>query len=291
MGRGVNFMATDKQKQANKKNAQLSTGPKTPEGKSKVAKNATRHGIFSKELIINTGDGREDIDEYMALLDGLLSDFKPQGTMENLLVEKIAVSYWRLRRVIRYETGDLMDRLDDFKQKWITNLSNPHTNYTGDSPPRTLSYFSYKDEIKDEAFHEQQVLVDALTSPEADLTSIDPVLEYVYDDRSGEEGASKEDKLNRARQLIKELSSRETNELRVELLEQELEYLDEMQLVRKMSDKFDQISRLRSLPNPNDLDKIIKYETSLERSIIQNLSTLHTRQKNRIKVIDVNKSE
>lgn len=74
-------MASEKQQQANKKNAQLSTGPKTPGGKSKVAKNPTKHGIFSKELLINTGDGKEDINDYEALLDGLLSDFLPQGMM------------------------------------------------------------------------------------------------------------------------------------------------------------------------------------------------------------------
>jgi len=51
-------MASEKQKQANKKNAKLSSGPKTPAGKSKVAKNAVQHGIFTKELVIGTKGGR-----------------------------------------------------------------------------------------------------------------------------------------------------------------------------------------------------------------------------------------
>ena len=105
-------MTTEKQHKANRENALVSTGPVTPEGKALVSQNAVKHGIFAKDLIITTGDGKEDAQEYRELLDGLILSLKPSGQMECLLVEKIAVDYWRLRRVLRFESGSIRKILD-----------------------------------------------------------------------------------------------------------------------------------------------------------------------------------
>ena len=105
-------MSTKKQIEANQRNALVSTGPLTAEGKALVSQNAVKHGIFAKDLIITTGDGKEDAQEYKELLDGLILSLNPSGQMECLLVEKIAVDYWRLRRVLRFETGSIRKQLD-----------------------------------------------------------------------------------------------------------------------------------------------------------------------------------
>lgn len=105
-------MTTEKQVEANKQNALVSTGPATSEGKAVVAQNAVKHGIFAKDLIITTGDGKEDEQEYRELLDGLIISLNPVGQMECLLVEKISVDYWRLRRVLRFESGSIRKVLD-----------------------------------------------------------------------------------------------------------------------------------------------------------------------------------
>jgi len=221
-----------------------------------------------------------------------MADLLPRGMMEHLLVEKIAVNYWRLRRLVRYETGELRDRLDDFENEVLENHLNPTLAYYTGEPPRTLEDLSYDSDISEEEFNKQVSLVGALTIPEADLTKINFALEHVLicnlDHTYAE--VSKED-LNKARKFITELPPEKKEDLRVKLLKQEWEYLGEMKQVRKMHAKFDQISRLRSLPNSIILDKIIKYETSLERSILQNLAALYTLQKKRIKVIDANKNE
>ncbi len=44
-------MTSDKQAQANRRNALKSTGPKTPEGKAAVRHNATKHGLLSQEVL------------------------------------------------------------------------------------------------------------------------------------------------------------------------------------------------------------------------------------------------
>lgn len=105
-------MTTDKQIEANKQNALVSTGPKSIEGKNLVSQNAIKHGIFAKDLIIADGDGQENKQEYRELLDGLIASLNPAGQMECLLVEKIAVDFWRLRRVLRFETGSIRKFLD-----------------------------------------------------------------------------------------------------------------------------------------------------------------------------------
>jgi len=45
-------MSSDKQVQANRRNALKSTGPRTPEGKAAVRQNALRHGLLSKETLL-----------------------------------------------------------------------------------------------------------------------------------------------------------------------------------------------------------------------------------------------
>ena len=105
-------MTTKKQIKANQNNALLSTGAATEEGKAIVSKNAVKHGIFTQDLIISNGKGKESEEEYIELLNNLYASLNPSGQVEHLLVEKIAVDFWRLRRVLRFETGSIREYLD-----------------------------------------------------------------------------------------------------------------------------------------------------------------------------------
>ena len=100
-------MTTQKQIEANGQNALLSRGAVTEEGKAIVSKNAIKHGIFTQDLIISHGEGKENREEYQELLNNLIQSLNPNDQMEHLLVEKIAVDYWRLRRVLRFENGTI----------------------------------------------------------------------------------------------------------------------------------------------------------------------------------------
>ncbi len=90
---------------ANRRNAKLSAGPKTEEGKSRSRRNAVTHGVLASALLITDGKGAEDHAEFEQLLSGLRRDREPQGTLENMLVEKIAVCWWRQKRALRCEAG------------------------------------------------------------------------------------------------------------------------------------------------------------------------------------------
>jgi hypothetical protein len=88
-------MATEKQIQANRGNAARSTGPRTPEGKAASRRNATKHGLTARQIVL-VG---EDQDAYEALLSGLFAQYNPQGPLQEQLVRQLAFCLWRLQRV------------------------------------------------------------------------------------------------------------------------------------------------------------------------------------------------
>ena len=88
---------------ANRKNAQLSTGPKTALGKAKSALNAVKHGIFTKECLKNISD--EEARDYETLRLGIFESLKPKDQMQAILCDKIAIDVWRLRKVLAFEQG------------------------------------------------------------------------------------------------------------------------------------------------------------------------------------------
>ena len=94
-------MTSDKKVEANRRNALKSTGPKTPEGKTAVRLNALRHGLLSQEILLPG----EDEQALRELSEHLRDELQPVGELENLLVDRIIASYWRLRRLGRVEAG------------------------------------------------------------------------------------------------------------------------------------------------------------------------------------------
>jgi hypothetical protein len=102
---GSQMRTSPKRIAANRANSLKSTGPKTPEGKAIVGQNAVTHGLFAREVVIPSGESKEDPDEFDALLRRLREDRQPEGELEDLLVQKIAATVWRQRRLYRYEVG------------------------------------------------------------------------------------------------------------------------------------------------------------------------------------------
>jgi len=87
-------MATDAQVTANQANSQLSTGPRTEQGKARSSQNHLTHGLCSKQFIIPPGQ-QPDFDALMAELRDAT---KPLGAMEFDLFTQPAHASWKLRR-------------------------------------------------------------------------------------------------------------------------------------------------------------------------------------------------
>src|SRR3712207_2198404 len=79
-------------------------GPKTEEGKEIVRWNAARHGIRSHAPVV---PGIEKKEDWKAHAEGVLESLRPEGHLETVLAERVALLSWRLHRVTRYETESI----------------------------------------------------------------------------------------------------------------------------------------------------------------------------------------
>jgi hypothetical protein len=96
-------MSTAAQIEANRLNAQSSTGPVSPEGKAKSSLNALSHGFYSKHLLLPN----EDPAELESLRSSLIDSYKPEDGAELLLVEHIISSQWKLQRLNKLEAATI----------------------------------------------------------------------------------------------------------------------------------------------------------------------------------------
>jgi hypothetical protein len=104
-------MATAAQIDANRANAQFSTGPVTAEGKARVAQNALKHGLTARHLIVRE-DERED---FEALRDSLHDQIQPETALEAVAFEELLHAAWNLHRFRRLETEATKGTLEDLK--------------------------------------------------------------------------------------------------------------------------------------------------------------------------------
>jgi len=84
---------------ANRRNAQRSTGPRTPRGKARAARNALRHGLCSARAVI-PGESRA---EYVGFTARLRAELAPADEIERFLANQAVHAAWRMRRAQRYE--------------------------------------------------------------------------------------------------------------------------------------------------------------------------------------------
>jgi hypothetical protein len=109
---------TDKKLAANRRNAKLSTGPKTARGISFSKFNATRIGLSAQAVWNPTFDG-VDFSVYRDLAVDFMKKFKPQGPDEELCVSQMTRASWQLRRAALAERGAV--RVD---AAWSTPVEN-----------------------------------------------------------------------------------------------------------------------------------------------------------------------
>ncbi len=92
-------MATQAKILANRRNAQKSTGPRTPQGKSAVSQNAVKHGLSTRQAVISS----EDQAEFDLYRQQFLDELAPETPMESMLAERVVNLSWRLKRASRIQ--------------------------------------------------------------------------------------------------------------------------------------------------------------------------------------------
>jgi len=93
---------TPAQAAASRRNGARSRGPRTPAGKARAARNALRHGLRARRLVLIEG---EDIRAFEAFTASVQAELAPLGTLQAELAARVAVAAWRARRADRLEAA------------------------------------------------------------------------------------------------------------------------------------------------------------------------------------------
>ena len=101
-------MSSLKQIEANRRNAQKSTGPRTPEGKMVSRMNALKSGIHAESECIF----REDVDGLEALAAEYIARFDPATPEERFYVDTLIRNDWLRRRFARIDAEILEYEID-----------------------------------------------------------------------------------------------------------------------------------------------------------------------------------
>src|ERR1700684_4178743 len=110
-------MASQEQINANRINAQKSTGPRTPEGTARSRRNGLLHGLTAKTCMLDD----EDPDGLTDLVEEIREKFDPQDTDEDFLIDRMAKARLRYNRLMPIEAAIFNLRLSvDQAPKEIT---------------------------------------------------------------------------------------------------------------------------------------------------------------------------
>ena len=88
-----------KRAEANRKNAQHSTGPRTPEGKAASSQNNFRHGLAGNFAVLDW----EHLDRFVELASQLHDEHQPTTMTEYLLVERMVQHQWLSQRAMHLQ--------------------------------------------------------------------------------------------------------------------------------------------------------------------------------------------
>jgi hypothetical protein len=108
--------------EANRKNAKLSTGPKTSAGKFRSSRNSLKHGLEARRHLI-IGEDTKEFQEYKSLQ---IKMFDPKDPIEVDDCIQIITLGWKLRRFSVVETGlynqDIIQQLKTSSDNLGVNL-------------------------------------------------------------------------------------------------------------------------------------------------------------------------
>jgi hypothetical protein len=107
--KGSPMPISEKQLSANRANAAKSTGPRTPEGKSRSSQNARKHGFTASTFAVVR---LEDIDEVARLRADLIAVYQPRNSQELFALERMALTQQTMLRAARLESGLFTTCLD-----------------------------------------------------------------------------------------------------------------------------------------------------------------------------------
>ncbi len=126
-------MSSQAQLNANRLNAQKSTGPRSAEGKDNSRFNALKFGISAESMLLPD----EDADVLDALRHGYFADCRPAGARQLLLTEVLIRADWMIKRFDRIE-AQVVNLLSDSGQPANQAVAMVYAAPTGKNNPLPL---------------------------------------------------------------------------------------------------------------------------------------------------------
>jgi len=267
--------------EANRANARKSTGPRSAWGKANSRWNALRRGVLAREVVLQGQTDGEQVSGFQAVHREFWEHLEPVGPIEEVLVERMVTAYWRLHRVLVAERGQIVSRRSEMKWR-VGRLGGPSTadlTKAMDVLRRVRGGVEKDGELTEAALEPVSQAFGAGPNP---LTT---ALQRVWED-----SLHNPESVLTTKELAELSPEARADALRVGRRERMLTFIDrevtrhewELTDLRKQEAQEAQARRDASfLPSPRVLDKILRYETMLERQFYRAMNQLERLQRAR----------
>jgi len=262
-----------------------STGPRTPKGRAVSSKNALKHGILSREVLVRGQFLQEDEKELEALHVRFQDELQPDGPLEEMLVDQIVTGHWRLRRALTAESGEIALSVDAGRRRlrgtdpvlqWMKWTAFGDPVYAMEQDPVGIRMLlNWLREVRADVEREGELTDGAMQKLAAHFGDKPNSLELALRRfrRKQAAQAARDDALpggQRKEEALTFLDQRlRSLELFRDMNEAEREYAAEAQQAAAV------------LPSAAVLEKIMRYETKLERQIFRAMAQLERVQRMR----------
>jgi hypothetical protein len=256
--------------EANRKNALKSTGPKTLRGKAYSGRNAVKHGLFVRH-ITDFEALEENPQEYDDLLNGLRGQYQPVGRAEEIEVERVALCWWRLKRVWRYENAVNLAVRRDFGRRERAEQEEYCKELDKEEQAVILQLQNAKKEIEDTGQVSQELKQRIFVM----MPAFEPLWSAL--DKAARERVEEPDVSKRFRKSSPHMRSWI---LAMYTVTHGIAFLEELGK-RRWTNVTEVAIGEHAIPNGDALDKILRYEPAIERQLSRSVDRLERLQRRR----------
>jgi hypothetical protein len=107
--------------EANRRNAERSTGPKTQRGKNQSRMNALRGGIFLKELTVSD----HELPDFEAIRGATVDQLAPKTPLQNLAAQRVVACAWIAKLALRAQSMCLQTLIAEKNDVAIPKAATP----------------------------------------------------------------------------------------------------------------------------------------------------------------------
>ncbi len=267
--------ASHAQIEANRRNAQHSTGPKTSQGKAVSSMNAVKYGILARQLIVQGEYVQESPEEFQSFWTEYHEQLAPVGPLEEMLVDQIVAMNWRLRRVRAAESGEIALSMDSgcrhrarLREKVGETDEWPHPDHY----------------LEKDLLELRKKIEQGAEFAKADIAHIADGTEGAYPSLLGRLNALY-DRISQNPGNLDPAALRESNQQRVlDTLDEEIKKLSEQQINRRKHEAFKEQAHRNSdsIPHMKVVEKILRVEMALECQLFRAIGQLEHLQTRRL---------